>query len=143
MQIKLAIILLLLPIISQADYFVSIKSNNANLRVGPSTNYPIEWVYIQKNIPVKILEKEEQWRKIQDIEGTSGWIHQSLLSNTRYLLTTHKTDIYTKPDTGSKITAHIEKNVLGKLITCNDNWCKINTQNTKGWIQKKFLWGTD
>ena len=49
--------------------FVSLKSNDVNLRVGPSVNYPIELKYTQNNLPVEIIDEFDVWRKIKDSEN--------------------------------------------------------------------------
>ena len=67
--------------------FVSLKSNDANLRVGPSVNYPIKIKYVQKNLPVKIIDEFDVWRKIIDYENNIGWLHKSLLKGDRFVLT--------------------------------------------------------
>ena len=59
--------------------FVSLKSNEVNLRVGPSTNYPIELIYKTKNLPVEIIDEFDTWRKIKDHNRTIGWLHKSLI----------------------------------------------------------------
>ena len=61
--------------------YVSLKSNDVNLRVGPSINYPIIIKYIKQNYPIKIIEEYKDWRKIIDYEEHSGWIHKSLLKS--------------------------------------------------------------
>ena len=48
--------------------YVSLKSDDANIRVGPSKNYPIEIKYIKKNYPLKVLEEYEEWRKVEDFK---------------------------------------------------------------------------
>jgi SH3-like domain-containing protein len=60
--------------------FVSLKSNEVNLRVGPSTNYPIELTYITKNLPVEVIDEFDAWRKIKDHQKTIGWLHKSFNS---------------------------------------------------------------
>jgi len=63
--------------------YVSIKSNDVNMRVGPSRNYPILIKYVRSNFPVKVIEEYQDWRKIIDYEEHSGWIHKSLLKGER------------------------------------------------------------
>ena len=70
--------------------FVSLKSNDVNLRVGPSVNYPIELKYIQKNLPVEIIDEVDVWRKIKDSKNNVGWLHKSLIKGDRFVLTINK-----------------------------------------------------
>ena len=67
--------------------FVSLKSNDVNLRVGPSINYPIDIKYIQKNLPIEIIDEFDVWRKIKDHEKNIGWLHKSLIKGDRFVLT--------------------------------------------------------
>ena len=59
--------------------YASLKLNESNLRVGPSTNYPILIKYIKKDIPVKIIDEYKDWRKIIDSQSNTGWLHKRLI----------------------------------------------------------------
>jgi SH3-like domain-containing protein len=122
--------------------FVSLKSNEINLRVGPSINYPINLKYIKKNLPVEIIDEFDVWRKIRDHEGNTGWIKKGLLKGDRYILTGIKIDdvkIFNRPN-GREIGI-IKKNNILKLELCLENWCYITHQNIKGWLSKNNIWG--
>jgi len=125
--------------------FVSLKSNEVNLRVGPSTNYPIELMYVTKNLPVEVIEEFDSWRKIKDHNGTIGWLHKSLIQGDRFVLTGYKNysniDLYNRPN--GSIIGVIKKNNILNLKNCLVNWCKINSENTNtnGWVLKKNIWG--
>src|SRR5438105_1001100 len=64
-------------------HFASLRSDKVNLRTGPSADFPIEWVFVRKGLPVEILAAFDTWRKIRDAEGTVGWVHQGMLSSRR------------------------------------------------------------
>ena len=95
--------------------FVSLKSNEVNLRVGPSTNYPIELMYKTKNLPVEIIDEFDAWRKIKDHNRTIGWLHKSLIQGERFVLTGYdnnkNVDLYNRPN-GSVIGAIKKNNIL-------------------------------
>ena len=61
------------------EYFLTLRNDKANLRQGPSFEYPIKLFYKKKYLPVLILEKSENFRKIKDHENNTGWIHISQL----------------------------------------------------------------
>src|SRR6516165_2822675 len=63
--------------------FVSLRSDQVNLRVGPGENYPIEWVLTRKEMPVEIVKEFENWRMIRDWQGTEGWVHERMLTGKR------------------------------------------------------------
>ena len=123
--------------------FVSLKSDNSNLRVGPSENYPIILRYIVANIPVEIVDEYKDWRKINDYNGNKGWLHKSLIKGKRFAIVNtpyqEGLQVFNKPK-GNKIGEIGKKNVL-EVKTCLMNWCKIKYEKNAGWINKLNLWG--
>ena len=122
--------------------FVSLKSNDVNLRVGPSINYPIKIKYIQNNLPLKIIDEFDAWRKTEDYKSNIGWIHKSLIKGDRFILTlNHKKNknIYNRPN--GKIIGVVKKNNILSLESCLLNWCYVTDNNVEGWISKNFIWG--
>ena len=123
--------------------FVSLKSNDVNLRVGPSTNYPIRLKYITQNLPVEIIDEFDVWRQARDHNGTIGWLHKSLIKGERYILTGYKNEkeinLYNRPN--GKIIGVIKKNNILDLKMCIINWCKVSQNKIKGWLLKKNIWG--
>ena len=123
--------------------YVSLKSNDANIRVGPRMNYPIKIKYIKKNYPLKVLEEYEEWRKVEDFKKNIGWIHKSLISGTR-------TGIVLSNDNKTiKLFNTLDGNTIGEigrgnivfLEKCKIDWCLISVGDFKGWIDKKYIWG--
>ena len=123
--------------------FVSLKSDEINLRVGPSINYPIKIKYVYQNFPVEIIEEYDVWRKVRDNENNTGWIKGSLLKGDRYGIVISKEDhfanIYKYPT--DKSVGKIGINNLVKINKCLQLWCLINSNKNKFWIKKKNLWG--
>ena len=123
--------------------FVSLKSNEVNLRVGPSFNYQIKIKYIQKNLPVEIVDEYDVWRQIQDIDDNFGWIHKSLLKGNRNGVILLDSDnfalIFNYPH-GHHIGKIGNKNIV-EIKKCLEKWCFIKIKDKKGWIEKKNLWG--
>ena len=123
--------------------FVSLKSNEVNLRVGPSTNYPIELIYVTKNLPLEIIDEFDVWRKTKDHMGVIGWLHKSLIQGERFVLTGYSNDkdvdLYNRPN-GSIIGA-IKKNNILDLQRCVLYWCKLSHENINGWVLKRNIWG--
>ena len=123
--------------------FVSLKSDDINLRIGSSTNYPIILKYVTKNMPVEITDEYERWRKIRDKEGNEGWIYGDLLKGDRFaiIIKNNKSNIYvfSKPD-GVPI-GEIGKLNIVTIKVCLKKWCKIKFDSHKGWVNKKNLWG--
>ena len=123
--------------------YVSLKSDDANIRVGPSKNYPIKIKYIKKNYPLKVLEEYEEWRKVEDFNKNIGWFHKSLISGIR-------TGIVLSNDNKKiKLLNTLDGNVIGEigngniifLEKCKINWCLVSLGDFKGWMDKKYIWG--
>ena len=58
-----------------------LKNNKVNVRYGPSFDYPIKYIYLKKYLPIKVIDKKENFRRIIDHKHNSGWIHTSQLKN--------------------------------------------------------------
>ena len=123
--------------------YVSIKSGDANMRVGPSKNYPIFIKYVKPNFPIKVIEEYQDWRKIIDYEEHIGWIHKSLLKGERHglIISINQNNIKIYNTESGIQTGEIGNRVIIRLLKCKTNWCLIKKENHKGWIQKKFIWG--
>jgi SH3-like domain-containing protein len=123
--------------------FVSLRAEEVNLRTGPNIRYPVRFVYNRKSEPVEIIAEFEQWRRIRDRQGDDGWVHESMLSGKRFVLINAPTTVisYKKPEHSSSAVSRLEPDVQAQLLECNANWCYINAQGYKGWVERKWLWG--
>ena len=122
--------------------FLSLKNNEVNVRVGPSKEYPIKFIYKKKYLPLEVLDKSETWRKIKDFENNSGWIHISQLSKKKSAINTNNNSLlYKKPTIFSKPIAKLEIGRLVLIKKCKEEWCKIASGDFSGWIFKGSLWG--
>lgn len=123
--------------------FVSLRSNQVNLRTGPGMRYPVEWVYLKNDLPVEITAEFEHWRKIKDWEGKEGWVHQHMLSGRRTVRLKKETLLLRAPAKDALPIAKIETGVIAKLLLCPQgiDLCKIDAQNFQGWVFKNTLWG--
>lgn len=122
--------------------FLSLKNNEVYVRVGPSKEYPIKFIYKKKYLPLEVLDKSETWRKIKDFENNSGWIHISQLSKKKSAINKKNNSIiYKKPTIFSKPIAKLEIGRLVLIKKCKVDWCKISSGGFKGWIYKNVLWG--
>ena len=123
--------------------FVSLKSNDVNIRVGPSINYPIKLKYVFQNFPMEIIDEFDVWRKLRDHEGNIGWVHKSLIKGERYILITVKnnesSELFSRPN-GKIIGLVKNKNVL-ELKSCTLNWCRVSKGSVGGWLLKENIWG--
>ncbi len=122
--------------------FVSLRSDEVNLRTGPGTTYPVEWVYVRRGLPVEIIAEFDNWRKVRDIEGTVGWIHKSLLSGKRMaVILGEEETLHQSPDATARVVLKAARGVLGEIIACKGAWCRLEITEIKGWIRRDRLWG--
>jgi SH3-like domain-containing protein len=122
--------------------YVSLKSAEVNVRVGPGKRYPIRYVYKRMNLPVQVVEEFAHWRKIADYEGASGWVHKGMIDGKRTAIMLQKTQtLYAKPDTTSTPIIRAAKLVIAQVHRCEPNWCELEINQRTGWIRKADIWG--
>ncbi len=131
--------------------FVSLKSDEVNLRTGPGRDYPTQWIYRRAGLPLEVTKEFEAWREVRDADGATGWVLQSLLSGRRTALV-QPWDV--KPDTAppqipirsgdsesAKPKAIVEAGVIANVHTCDSRWCEVTIDKYRGYIEQKKLWG--
>jgi SH3-like domain-containing protein len=128
-------------IINAEEIFLSLKKNKVNVRYGPSFESPIKFVYNKINLPIKQIDKKENWRRIIDFKNNGGWIHWSQLKSINSIIPLKDKILYKKPSNFSKPLAKIKKGRVLIVQKCVDSWCKIKTGKFKGWIKTNNIWG--
>ena len=124
--------------------FVSVRADAVNLRTGPGRRYPIDWVFTRAGLPIKIVAEFEGWRQVRTQDGTSGWIHKSLLSGKRTVAVAGREDrIYREPSKEAQVAAFVEPGVIADLLGCEKGWCRItvDSHGITGWMPQDVLWG--
>jgi SH3-like domain-containing protein len=126
-------------------YWASLRYDEVRMRVGPSEEYPIEWVYKRKGLPVKVVRVREGWRFVEDPEGTTGWIARSQLDPERGVLVigTELAEMRAAPDAASALRWRARPGVVARLRSCRDSWCEIDAAGRSGWVARERLWGTE
>ena len=127
---------------SAVEKFWSLKNNKVNVRYGPSLNSKIKYIYKKINLPVKQIDKKENFLRIMDLKNNSGWIHTSQLKKSNSIIVLEDKILFKKPSDFSKPIARLEKGRLLVIKKCDDSWCKITTDNYSGWIKAKNVWGS-
>jgi len=128
-------------VVNAQDIFLSLKKNKVNVRYGPSFESPIKFIYKKINLPIKQIDKKENWRRIIDLKNNSGWIHWSQLKKINSIIPLENKILFKKPSNFSKPIARIQKGKVVIIQKCISNWCKIKTEKFKGWINNKKTWG--
>ena len=123
------------------DTFLSLKKDKVNVRYGPGFEYPIKYIYKKINLPIKQIDKKENFRRIIDLKNNSGWIHISQLKKVNSIIPNTDKILFSKPTYFSKPLAKIKKGRVLLVQNCSNGWCKIKSGNFKGWIQLKNTWG--
>ena len=145
---KKKIFILLLIFFSNIIYadipkkYLSLKNKLVNVRYGPSFNYPIKYVYKKKYLPIEVIDKKENFRRIIDFKKNSGWIHISQLKKSNSLIILENKILFKKPSRFSKPLAKLEKGRLLIIKKCKNKWCQVITNNYKGWIDTNNIWGS-
>ena len=139
----LIIICLFFPLnVVSEETFLSLKKNKVNVRYGPSFESPIKYVYKKINLPIKQIDKKENWRRIIDFKNNSGWIHWSQLKSTNSIIPLDDKILFKKPSNFSKPLLKIQKGRVLLIQKCLDKWCKVKTDKFKGWIKTDNIWGS-
>ena len=139
----LILILFFFPLnVFSEEIFLSLKKNKVNVRYGPSFDSPIKFIYKKINLPIKQIDKKENWKRIIDLKNNSGWIHQSQLKPINSIIPLEEKILFEKPSIYSRPLAKIQKGRLLIIQKCTDEWCKIKSEKFKGWIKIKNIWGT-
>ena len=126
---------------AEKNYFLILKNNKVNVRYGPSLDYPIKFIYKKKFLPIKVIDKKENFRRIIDHKKNSGWIHWSQLKTVNSIIPLDDKILFSKPSSFSKPLAKIKKGRVLVVQKCQNNWCKVETEKLKGWIKNNNVWG--
>jgi SH3-like domain-containing protein len=127
--------------------FVSLKSDKVNVRRGPSTDQAIVWVFSRAGLPVEVIAESDNWRRVRDSEGADGWVFHSLLSARRTVLVSpwsnneESVPLYSSRSANSRAVAALQAGVLGNVMSCDGEWCKLSVDDYSGFVQQDKLWG--
>ena len=124
-------------------YWASIASGQAMTRAGPGKNYPGVWLYQRRDLPIRVVKKYENWRMIEDPEGTRGWMLVSLLSDRRTAVVKpgDPRPIHVRAEPASRVRYNAEQGVVGRIEKCRDGWCHIAIGKREGYIRTSDIWG--
>ncbi|WP_022682293.1 SH3 domain-containing protein [Sphingobium bisphenolivorans] len=126
----------------QVPYWASLAQEEARMRVGPSLDYPSNWVYRRRDLPVKVVQVLGLWRKVEDSTGTQGWMHVRLLSDTpTAIVTSQIAPMRGAPSEDARAVYRAEKGVVGRLASCSKGWCAFDVGGQRGFIRANDVWG--
>jgi SH3-like domain-containing protein len=128
----------------ELPYWAALRYETVNMRVGPSAEYPVAWVYARKGLPVKVVRIREGWRLVEDHEGTQGWVSASQLDPARggLVIGTGLAEVRAAADPASAVRWRAQPGVIARLKKCNAGWCEVDIEGRKGFIAAERLWGS-
>ncbi|WP_370690698.1 SH3 domain-containing protein, partial [Falsiroseomonas sp.] len=127
--------------------FASLRSDEVNMRVGPSTSYPIEWTFQRRDLPVQIIGEFQLWRRIRDADGAEGWVHSSTLAGRRTVLVrpaaTPEATLRRRAEEAAAAVARIHPGVIARIRACDAGapWCEVQVATHRGFLRRTELWG--
>lgn len=130
------------PIPASLPRFASLRSNKVNIHVGPGADFPVEWRFQRQGLPIEIIAEFDTWRQIRDMEGTTGWVHKSLLIGKRNAIILHtRKPLQRAASAEAAVVAYLEPGVIAKIKQCKADWCRLEIKGYEGWIERKNMWG--
>jgi SH3-like domain-containing protein len=140
--------LLATPLVAIADTglplprFASLRANKVHLRTGPGVRYPVDWIFVQLNMPIEIVAEFENWRKVRDWQGTEGWVHRSMLSGKRTAVIKGGIQpLRREPASSAALTARVMEKVVARILECEGEWCRVEIGKKRGWMRRTHIWG--
>ncbi len=126
--------------------WVAFRSDEVNLRSGPGTQYPIDWQYHRRNLPVQITREFEAWRLVTDPDGARGWVHQATLTGRRgFMVKDGERTLRQSADDGAKPVALLKPGVIGYVRSCPAQaaWCEVQAGDYRGWLKRVEFYGVE
>lgn len=125
-------------------YWASIAAGEAIMRTGPDRSYPALWVYQRRDLPLRVVQVHGPWRRVQEQDGTTGWMLAMLLSARRTGIVTGRfRPILEEPRDNARLLWQAEPGVVGRISRCTDGWCRIQIGERSGYVTQSGIWGTD
>lgn len=129
----------------QPPYWASISAGEAMMRTGPGQNYPATWLYVRPDLPIKVIGTRGEWRRVEDPDGTVGWMLVRLLSDQRSGIVrgADRQPMHEAADPASRVAYLAEPGVVGRVSNCGDGWCRFDVGGKRGYIRVQALWGVE
>jgi SH3-like domain-containing protein len=125
-------------------YWASISAGKALMRTGPDRTYPALWLYKRRDLPIRVLQIVGPWRRVQERDGSAGWMLASLLAARRTAIVSGSTrPIRSAPQADAPLLWQAEPGVIGRISKCDGDYCRIQIDEKIGFIEQAGLWGLD
>lgn len=124
--------------------YVSLKTTEGRARRGPARSHLVDWIFTRRDMPLRVTAEFEHWRRVEDAEGLGGWIHYASLSGVRTALVLgDMVAMRSQPRPGAAEVALLERGVVARILTCQPDWCRLGAEGSRGWVERRMLWGVD
>jgi SH3-like domain-containing protein len=125
-------------------YWASLKAEKARMRTGPGRNYPSNWLYQRRTLPVKVVDVYGEWRKVEDPDGAQGWMLVNLLGDNRTAMVRGGiTELRAGPQLSASINWRAAPGVIGRISKCASGWCWFDVDGKAGYVEQSHIWGVD
>ena len=125
-------------------YWASIDATRAIMRRGPSQDMRAMWEYNRPGLPLKVLRLHDDWRQVREPDGTTGWMHRSLITGRRTAIVIEgRTALHAAPDASSPVDYRAEEGVIGRISDCTPGWCLFDVLGRRGYVSTDAIWGDD
>lgn len=129
--------------------FAATRSEEVNIRTGPGSRYPVEWVLKRRDMPVEIIREHDVWRRVRDWQGTEGWVQTNLLTGRRnFVVVGQEAVLHRRADSASDALARLGIGVIGRIRSCEGGspWCQVQVAtpsgSLRGWLPRSAFWGS-
>lgn len=129
--------------VATPPYWVTLRKDQTNMRVGPGREYRINWVYVRPGLPMKVLRAMEGWVLVEDPDGARGWVMTQFVARKPRMAVVKGgiAEIRGTPDGSGPLLWRAEPGVLAKLGDCASGWCKVDIGGRQGFAAQDHLWG--
>jgi len=125
-------------------YFASIAAGKARMRTGPGRQYPASWLYQREDLPIKVIDTYGEWRKVEDPDGTQGWMQVNLLSDARTAMVIGRiVEMRASPRFNAIVSWRAAPGVVGRISRCAQGWCYFDVRGRGGYVEQSHIWGVD
>ena len=134
----------------KTPYWASLNAGEVMMRKGPGREFPADWLYKRRGLPVKVLQVytnakiHAEWRKIEDPDHAVGWVQANLLSDARTALVVGDVrPMREKPAADAAVVWKAEPGVVGRISNCANGWCSLDVHGRSGFIEMGHIFGVE
>lgn len=120
---------------------VSVSVDKENLRSGPGTNHPVQWIVV-KGFPLEVVKKQGNWILVRDFEKDEAWVYAQSVNNKPYVISTgDAVNLRASGNASSKVVGKVDYGTVMEKLDQQNGWVKVRTGGKTGWISASYVWG--